>query len=111
MALVARQIGEMSSDSKRTVGVSFTPPLRGNEVLSGTPTVSQLSGPAGGTLTLDNARINTDPEQILGVNVDPFKAVLFDAESDTTKGEYVVQVGAQTNAGQRFRDKYRITVK
>lgn len=79
----------------RNVAVSLEPVLSSGELLTGTPTVTEITTSA---LTLDNKAVNTGALTINGVSVAVGQAVQFNVAGGSANTDYNVRVICATDA-------------
>lgn len=110
MPQVAEQRGTMSAGDTRNVAVDFTDELDSGELLTGTPTVVEVTTT---DLTLGNKAVSTGSLTILGNTVATGAAVQFNVIAGSSLlGEYRIRITAGTDSSpaQTLVIDYLITV-
>ena len=105
----ANQIGCKPAGATHTMKVDFTDSLKDGALLTGTPTVVEVTT---SDLTLSNKAVNTAAVTIEGVTVAIGKAVLTTVAGGTANTTYTIKVTVSTDetAAQTFVTNYRLDV-
>lgn len=94
MAIRLKQRPTMSANDTEVVSVNYNQWLDSGELLTGTPTVVEVTTSA---LTLGSKAVNTTALVVLGRNVAVGEAVQFTVTTATT-GVYTIRITASTDA-------------
>jgi hypothetical protein len=111
MPTIAIQRGEMSAGAARNVAIDFTDKLDTGELLTGTPTITEVTT---SDLTLSNKAVSTASLTILGETVAIGKAVQFKVSAGSgLLGQYTVRITVSTDAtpAQTFVDDYVLDIR
>lgn len=102
----APQIHSVSLDEVRIISVDFRGKLDSGELLSGTPTITEVDTT---DLTLTNKAVSTADLVINGALVSTGMAVQFKVDPGASIGTYKVDILCSTSAGQTLEG--RVTVR
>lgn len=93
--IIAKGSPALAAGDEQNGAVSFAKQLKTGELLTGTPTVEEEAG--AGDLVISNVALNTDAEEINGVEVPAYEAVLFHVTSQSA-GEYALKLTVTTDS-------------
>lgn len=100
MPIVLEQRGVISVGGVRNVALDLTLPLKNSGLLTGTPTVIEVTeadvAVVGGTLTISNKAVNTAIKEIGGRNVAIGKAVQFTVSGQVKDTTYFIRISCGT---------------
>jgi hypothetical protein len=111
MAKVAHEIPNRSAGSKRTYIIDYTERLRGDDLLSGTPTLAEVTST---DLTISGGRVNVAAETFTlnrqTVTVAIGKGVLFEVSAGTAGARYAINVEINTDNVEEYDDDFEHNV-
>lgn len=97
-SIIAPQIIEKAVSTLYVAAVDFTPMLRPGEILTGSPTATEMGGTT--DLTIGIPARNTSPTVIEGAEVPISQAVTFTVAGGVANRSYQIAVQATTTSGQ-----------
>ncbi len=105
----ATQIRQKGSNETRNVAVSYADKLESGELLTGTPTITEVTS---SDLTLSNKIVSTGSLTINGVSVSAGQAITFTVAGGTSSTVYTIRIQCGTDAtnAQTFDDHVKIEV-
>ena len=105
----ATQIRQKGSSEIRNVAVSYADKLETSELLTGTPTITEVSS---SDLTLSNKIVSTGALTINGVSASAGQAITFTVAAGTSSTVYTIRIQCGTDATnpQTFDDHVKLEV-
>ena len=95
MAITAKEVGRKSPGDTAAIAMDFTPLLRSGELLTGTPTVTQVDG---SDLTIANVGKNTAQITVNGSTVAIGAAIQCTVSGGTSSTKYRVRMSCGTDS-------------
>ena len=108
----ARQIHTISTNEARNIAVSFVGKLDGTEVLTGSPTVTEVDAGSPNALAITSKAVSTIELTINGATVPIGQAIQFkiDGSGATVGNTYLVDIVCDTDASQTIDGRIQITI-
>ena len=99
MAITTKEVGRKSPGDTAAVAMDFTPLLRSGELLTGTPTVAEVTTT---DLTIANVGLNSSTIEVNGASVAANGAVQCTVAGGTAATKYTVRItcGTDTSPAQ-----------